>query len=389
MVSGYDRYYQVVKCFRDEDLRADRQPEFTQIDVELSFVHEEDIYEIIEGLLVAVFQEVKNVSLPLPFPRLTYQDALARYGIDKPDTRFTMELTELSAHVKSSSFKVFSGALAAGGIVLGLNAKGCGGYSRKELDELTDLAKVYGAQGLAWIKFDSEGMSSPIVKFLNDQEKTLLKDALSASEGDLLLMVADADPMVAYTALGQLRIHLGQKLNLIDKNKWCPLWVTDFPLLEYNPDEKRYEALHHPFTSPVEEDLAHLESDPGKVKARAYDLVLNGSEIGGGSIRIHRTEVQKKMFKALNIGEDEARLKFGFLLDALEYGAPPHGGIALGLDRLVMILSGVDSIRDVIAFPKTQKATCMMTDAPSPVDEKQLRELSLKALAPKKNKTNP
>ncbi len=386
MISGYDRYYQIVKCFRDEDLRADRQPEFTQIDLELSFIQEEDIYEIIEGLLVAVFKEVKNVSLMYPFPRLTYQEALARYGLDKPDTRFEMELKNLTSHFADSRFKVFSQAVAAGGIILGLNAKGCAEYSRKELDDLTDLAKVYGAQGLAWIKVVSDGLQSPIAKFFAETEIQQLIDTLDAHPGDLLLMVTDARPKVAYTALGQLRVHLGDKLGLLDPGKWCPLWVTEFPLLEYNEEEKRYEAMHHPFTSPAEDDMLRLKENPENVKSRAYDLVLNGNEIGGGSIRIHRKDVQQAMFEALKIGEDEAKSKFGFLLDALEYGAPPHGGIALGLDRLVMLICGIESIRDAIAFPKTQKATCLMTDAPSQVSERQLKELSLKTAIPKLTK---
>lgn len=386
MVAGYDRYYQIVKCFRDEDLRADRQPEFTQIDLELSFIQESDVFEIIEGLLVTIFKEVKNISLKHPFPWLTYQEALARYGLDKPDTRFEMELKDLTSDLTNSQFKVFSQAVATGGIILGLNAKGCAEYSRKELDDLTNLSQVYGAQGLAWIKVTSDEVQSPIIKYFTEEEIQHLKKTLDAHPGDLLLMVADATPKVAYTSLGQLRIHLGQLLGLIDDNKWCPVWITEFPLLEYNEEEKRYEALHHPFTSPVEEDLVHLKKDPDKVKARAYDLVLNGNEIGGGSIRIHRKDVQEAMFEVLKIGEDEARIKFGFLLDALEYGAPPHGGIALGLDRLVMLLCGVESIRDVIAFPKTQKSMCAMTDAPSPVSDKQLKELSLRTIIPKSTK---
>jgi aspartyl-tRNA synthetase len=383
MVSGYDRYYQIVKCFRDEDLRADRQPEFTQIDLELSFIHEDEIYEIIEGLLVTIFKEVKGVSLPQPFPRMPYQEALSRYGLDKPDTRFAMELTELTPHVKDCSFKVFSQVAGAGGVILGLNATGCSEYSRKELDDLTGLASVYGAKGLAWIKVVADGVQSPIAKFFSEEEVQKLKTLLDAKPGDLLLMVADAKPKVAYTALGQLRLHMADKLGLVDRNKWCPLWVTEFPLLEYNDEEKRYEALHHPFTSPAEEDMEFLKDDPSRVKARAYDLVLNGNEIGGGSIRIHRQEIQQAMFKALNIGEEEAKSKFGFLLDALEFGAPPHGGIALGLDRLVMLVCGIDSIRDAIAFPKTQKATCLMSDAPSLVSERQLKELYLRTAVPK------
>ena len=383
MVSGYDRYYQVVKCFRDEDLRADRQPEFTQIDLELSFVHEESIYALIEGLLVTIFKEAKDISLAQPFPRMPYREALSRYGLDKPDTRFGMELTELTALVAASSFKIFSQAAAAGGSVLGLNARGCAAFSRKELDDLTSLATVYGANGLAWIKCLSGELQSPIAKFLAEKELQGIGEVLDARPGDLVLVVAGMQPGVAHTALGQLRLHLGEKLGLIDRSRWCPLWITEFPLLEYNEEEKRYEALHHPFTSPAEEDLGYLQEDPLRVRARAYDLVLNGNEIGGGSIRIHRKEVQQAMFEALSMGADEARSKFGFLLDALEYGAPPHGGIALGLDRLVMLICGIESIRDAIAFPKTQKATCLMSDAPSVATEKQLKELYLRTVAPK------
>jgi len=386
MVAGYDRYYQIVKCFRDEDLRADRQPEFTQIDLELSFIHESDIYEIIEGLLITIFKEAKGITLPSHFPRLPYQEALSRFGLDKPDTRFGMELKNLSSVFANSQFKVFAHALATGGIILGINAKGCAEYSRKELDELTEISKVYGAQGLVWIKVTPEEVQSPVIKYFTEAEIDQLKRTVDATAGDLVLIITDEKAKVAYTALGQLRVHLGVRQGMIDQQQWCPLWVTDFPLLEYNEEEKRYEALHHPFTSPVEEDLVNLKKDPAQVRARAYDLVLNGNEIGGGSIRINRKEVQEAMFEALSIKEAEARAKFGFLLDALEYGAPPHGGIALGLDRLMMLLTGAESIRDVIAFPKTQKATCVMTDAPSPVSELQLRELSLKTTTLKTTK---
>jgi aspartyl-tRNA synthetase len=297
-----------------------------------------------------------------------------------------MELKDLTSAFSNAQFKVFSQATTKGGLILGLNAKGGAEYSRKELDDLTDLSKIYGAKGLVWIKVTSKDLQSPVIKYFSETEIQQLKDTLDANPGDLLLIVADTKPKVAYTALGQLRVHLGNKLGLIDHNKWCPLWVTEFPLLEYNDEEKRYEALHHPFTSPVEEDPLYLKENPEKARARAYDLVLNGNEVGGGSIRIHRQEVQKAMFEVLNIRDDEARAKFGFLLDALEYGAPPHGGIALGLDRLVMLLCGIESIRDAIAFPKTQKATCLMSDAPSLVSDRQLKELSLRAAISKKAK---
>ena len=376
MVSGYDRYYQIARCFRDEDLRADRQPEFTQIDLECSFIGEEDIYSIIEGMLKAIFKEAVNVSIITPFPRIAYDDALNRYGSDKPDTRFGLELKDLTSGLTASEFKVLKESLGKGGTVRGLKIKE--DFSRKEIDDLTELTKSCGAKGLISMKVSGGTLQSPIVKFLNEAEQEFIKKTMEAEEGDTLFMVTDPDPQVVYTALGRLRLHLGEKFNLIPKDQFNFCWITDFPLLEWNPEEKRYQAMHHPFTSPKEEDISRLETDPGKVKARAYDIVLNGSEIGGGSIRIHRKDIQAAMFKVLNIGEEEAQMKFGFLLEALEYGAPPHGGIALGLDRIVMILAGADSIRDVIAFPKTQKATCLLSNAPSPLDEKQLKELSLK-----------
>lgn len=379
MVSGMDRYYQIVKCFRDEDLRQDRQPEFTQIDIEMSFGNEKLLFQITEEMMAAIYQEILGIKLITPFPILKYQDAIDRFGTDKPDTRFGMEIVDLGEIVRGTSFKVFAQVLESGGQVRALNVKNSTeSLSRKTLDDLTEIAKTYGAKGMAWIKVQENELQSPIIKFFEQEMLDKMLKALDSKPGDTVVFIADT-PKVVASALAHLRLALGKQLNLIDKSKNAFTWVTEFPLVEYDDAEKRYTAMHHPFTAPREEDLGKFESDPGSIKARAYDLVLNGNEIGGGSIRIHQKEVQEKMFKLLGIGQEESEAKFGFLLDALQYGAPPHCGIAMGLDRIVMLLSGAASIRDVIAFPKTQKATCLMTEAPSEVNQKQLRELRLKA----------
>ncbi len=377
MVSGFDRYFQIVKCFRDEDLRADRQPEFTQIDCEMSFVKRDDVMTVMEGMVSEIFQAAIGVKVSLPIARLSYAEALHRFGVDNPDLRFGFELVDITAQVAGSQFKVFADVAANQGLVKALNAKGCARFSRKELDDLTDFAKIYGAKGLAWVKVTEDGWQSPIAKFFTAEELASLNTSLDAEVGDLLLFMADT-PAIANEALGRLRGHLGQKLGLASKDDYKFVWITDFPLLEWDAEEQRHVAVHHPFTAPLEEDIPLLDSDPGKARAQAYDLVLNGSEVGGGSVRIHDQAVQSRMFELLGIGEEEAREKFGFLLDALSFGAPPHGGIAFGLDRLMMILTGADSIRDVIAFPKTQKATCLLSDAPNDVAEKQLRELGIR-----------
>jgi len=383
MVSGYDRYCQIVKCFRDEDLRADRQPEFTQIDCEMSFVDTDDVMTIMENMIARVFKEAIGVDVAAPMARMTYAEAMDRFGVDNPDLRFGLELTELSSIVDGCGFKVFADAVKNGGMVKAINAKGCATFSRKDLDDLTDFVKIYGAKGLAWVKMTEDGWQSPIAKFFTPEELEKINQALDAQVGDLLMFVADS-ATITNEALGRLRGHLGQKLGLAKKDDYQFVWITDFPLLEWDGEAKRHVAVHHPFTAPRDEDFALLDSDPGKACAKAYDLVLNGSEIGGGSIRIHDQAIQSKMFELLGIGEEEAQEKFGFLLDALEYGAPPHGGLAFGLDRLVMILTGSDSIRDVIAFPKTQKATCLLSGAPGEVDDKQLQELSIRLRTRKK-----
>lgn len=380
MVSGMEKYYQIVKCFRDEDLRADRQPEFTQLDLEMSFVTQDDIMGLIETLLKKIMKDLKGMEFSEPFQRLSYKESLKRYGSDKPDLRFGLELKDVSDIVKDGSFKVFLGALSGGGIVKGINAKGLAGYSRKEMDDLTKEAQSYGAKGLAWIKI-KDGFESPIAKFFSEDILKSLAARLEAEEGDLLLFVADST-YTANATLAKLRDELASRLNLIKDDMYKFVWITDYPLYEWNPDEKRYDAMHHPFTSPMNEDMELFlnsgNEDVSKVRAQAYDIVLNGYEIGGGSIRIHRKEVQDRMFELLKMSKEDADSKFGFLLEALEFGAPPHGGIALGLDRLVMLLANAKSIRDVIAFPKTQKAVCPLSNAPSTVDDKQLKDLSIK-----------
>jgi aspartyl-tRNA synthetase len=377
MVAGFDRYYQIVKCFRDEDLRADRQPEFTQIDIEMSFVDREGVLSMMEGLVVALFEAAGKPPLQTPFPRLTYREAIQRFGLDAPETRFGMELCDLTDVMRGVGAKVIAEPIAKGGVVKGINAKGIASFSRAQLDSLVDYVKGFGAKGLAWFKCAADGMESPLVKFLGPMVLERLQERLKGEEGDLLLLVAD-QPKVAAESLGRLRVKLGHELKLIDQTALSATWVIDFPLLEYDAEEGRWQAVHHPFTAPLDEDLSLFETDPGKVRAKAYDLVVNGQELGGGSIRIHRRDVQSQMFSALGIGPDEAKAKFGFLLEALEYGTPPHGGIAFGFDRIVALLAGVTSIRDVIAFPKTQKAQDLMTKAPSAVDSRQLKELKIK-----------
>lgn len=378
MVSGLDKYFQIVRCFRDEDLRADRQPEFTQIDIEMSFVDTDDVLSLMEDMVERICRETTGLKVAKPFSRLTYQEAMERFGSDKPDTRFGIELKDISDIAVGCGFKVFESVVAGGGQVKGINAKGCGSFTRKEIDDLTSFAAIYKAKGLAYFIITEEGIKSAIAKFFTAQELEAIMSRMEAKPGDLLLFVAD-QPRVVADSLGALRLHLGERLGLIPEDTYNFVWIVGFPLLDYDEAEGRYVAMHHPFTSPADADLQILSTDPGKVKAKAYDLVLNGVELGGGSIRIHRRDIQEKMFSAIGIGSEEAREKFGFMLEAFEYGTPPHGGIAFGFDRLIMLLAGKRTIRDVIPFPKTQSATDLMTKAPDYVVPEQLKELHIKA----------
>ncbi|WP_062446952.1 aspartate--tRNA ligase [Thalassobacillus devorans] len=383
MMSGFEKYYQIARCFRDEDLRADRQPEFTQIDIETSFMSKEEIMDMTERMMARVMKEVKGIELETPLPRMRYEEAMERFGSDKPDTRFGMELVNVSEVVKDSGFKVFSGAVTSGGQVSAINVKGqADGFSRKDIDKLTDFVKGYGAKGLAWMKVDEAQWNGPIAKFFSEDELIGLGNAVHAEPGDLILFLADKTTVVQ-EGLGALRLMLGKQLELIDDSKFNFLWVTDWPLLEYDEDAGRYFAAHHPFTMPEPEEVELLETDPAKVHAQAYDLVLNGYELGGGSLRIYNKELQDQMFEVLGFSKEEAEEQFGFLLEALEYGTPPHGGIALGLDRIVMLLAGRNNLRDTILFPKTASASCLLTEAPGEVSEAQLEELHLKTTAKK------
>ncbi len=378
MVSGMDRYFQIAKCFRDEDLRADRQPEFTQIDLEMSFVNEEDVMSVNEGFMKKVFKEIYNIDLPTPFRRIPYQEAMDRFGSDKPDTRFGMELVNLSDVVKDCEFKVFADVIKKGGSVRAINCKGGDAkLSRRDLDGLVDFVKIYKAKGLAWIVIGENELKSPITKFFQQEEIDAMLSAMNAEVGDIIMIVADRDQIV-YDALGALRLELAKRFELIPEGSYDLLWVTEFPLFEYSEEEKRYVAKHHPFTMPMEEDIPLLETEPHKVRSRAYDMVFNGTEVGGGSIRINNQELQSKMFHALGFTQEDANERFGFLLEAFQYGTPPHGGMAYGLDRLIMLLANRDSIRDVIAFPKVKDASEIMSGAPGLVDQKQLKELSIK-----------
>ena len=384
MVGGIERYYQIARCFRDEDLRADRQPEFTQVDIETSFLSQEDIMNLMEKMMVKVMKEVKGLDIPSPFPRMTYDEAMSRFGSDKPDTRFGLELVDLSEIVKNSGFKVFAAAVEKGGQVKGINVKGAAEkYSRKDMDALTEFVAVYGAKGLAWLKVEEDGLKGPIAKFFTEDEAKAISVTLEANVGDLLVFVADKKSVVA-DSLGALRQKLAKELDLIDQSLFNFLWVTDWPLFEYSEDDGRFYAAHHPFTMPFREDLPFLESEPEKVRAQAYDIVLNGYELGGGSLRIFEREIQERMFKVLGFTPEAANEQFGFLMTAFEYGTPPHGGIAMGLDRLVMLLAGSSNLRDTIAFPKTASASCLLTDAPGEVSLAQLHELHL-SLNVKKN----
>jgi aspartyl-tRNA synthetase len=378
MVSGFDKYFQIVKCFRDEDQRADRQPEFTQIDVEMSFVDTEDVFKAVEGLMKVLFKQIWNKELKFPVPRFTFDVAMEKYGSDKPDIRFGLELVTLNEVFRNSEFKVFKDAVSSNGIVTGFAATGCADYSRNQIDNLTATVKKLGAKGLVWLKVKDDGLESPVAKFLSEDEKDKLQKNLNVNPNDLILILA-GEKLSTLTQMGALRLEIANRLDLVNEDTEPKLlWVTDFPLLEWDEETKRFYAMHHPFTSPRMEDISLLDTDPGKVKARGYDLVLNGHEIAGGSIRIHDSELQAKMFKVLGISKDEAERKFGFLMNAFKYGAPPHGGIAFGFDRMVMIFAGESSIRDTIAFPKTTSATSLMDESPSEVAEDQLKELHIK-----------
>ena len=387
MCSGYDRYFQIARCYRDEDLRADRQPEFTQIDMELSFVDVDDVLDVNERMLAFLFKEVLGIEVQLPIERMTWIDAMNRFGSDKPDLRFGMELTDVSEVVKDCEFAVFKGALENGGSVRGINAKGQGAMPRKKIDKLVEFAKGYGAKGLAYIAIGEDGtVKSSFAKFMKEEEMQALIQAMKGENGDLLLFAADKTKIV-WDVLGALRLELAKQMDLLDKNEYRFVWITEFPLLEWSEEDERFTAMHHPFTMPMEEDLQYIDTEPGRVRAKAYDIVLNGNEIGGGSVRIFQDDVQEKMFEALGFTKEEAQKQFGFLLDAFKYGVPPHAGLAYGLDRLVMLMAKVDSIRDVIAFPKVKDASCLMSEAPDIVDEKQLEELGIAIVAQKEETT--